>query len=246
VRLDRRQDFGITTSLLSVPEPLLGPGLHDTKQVSETKCPLRGCQPAPLRSSLVQSQPDGETRLGERLRALRLDRGLSIAQVAESTGLTKGFLSQLERNLTSVSLSALARICSALGVRFGDVLDEPPMGAVIRRESAIRWTEVGNHEDVVLSPPEEQRLNLIESRIPPGVSAGDDVYTFPADVELIYVLGGSLELQVGDEVLTLTAGETFTYSPRDPHAWRNPSQTEETVVLWFAVPNPYSKPPDAK
>lgn len=194
----------------------------------------------------MSSEPAGETQLGERLRALRLDRGLSIAQVAESTGLTKGFLSQLERNLTSVSLSALARICSALGVRFGDVLDEPPMGAVIRRESAIRWTEVGNHEDVVLSPPEEQRLNLIESRIPPGVSAGDDVYTFPADVELIYVLGGSLELQVGDEVLTLTAGETFTYSPRDPHAWRNPSQTEETVVLWFAVPNPYSKPPDAE
>ena len=180
------------------------------------------------------------------MRALRLDRGLSIAQVAESTGLTKGFLSQLERNLTSVSLSALARICSALGVRFGDVLDDPHMGAVIRRESAIRWTEVGNHEDVVLSPPEEQRLNLIESRIPPGVSAGDDVYTFPADVELIYVLAGSLELRIDDELVTITAGETLTYSPRDPHAWRNPSETEETVVLWFAVPNPYSKPSGAE
>jgi transcriptional regulator with XRE-family HTH domain len=189
----------------------------------------------------LPSEP-GETRLGERLRAVRRDRGLSIAQLAERTGLTKGFLSQLERDLTSVSLSALARICSALGVRFGDVLDEPPMGAVIRRESAVRWTEVGNHEDVVLSPPEEQRLNLIESRIPPGVSAGDDVYTFPADVELIYVLAGALELRLGDEVMTLTAGETFTYSPREPHVWRNPSESDETVVLWFAVPNPYSTP----
>jgi transcriptional regulator with XRE-family HTH domain len=191
----------------------------------------------------LPSEP-GETRLGERLRALRRDRGLSIAQLAERTGLTKGFLSQLERDLTSVSLSALARICAALGVRFGDVLDDPPMGAVIRRESAIRWTEVGNHEDVVLSPPEEQRLNLIESRIPPGVSAGDDVYTFPADVELIYVLAGALELRLGDEVMTLTAGETFTYSPREPHVWRNPSESDETVVLWFAVPNPYSTPGD--
>jgi transcriptional regulator with XRE-family HTH domain len=161
----------------------------------------------------LPSEPPGETRLGERLRALRLDRGLSIAQVAERTGLTKGFLSQLERNLTSVSLSALARICSALGVRFGDVLDEPPMGAVIRRESAIRWTEVGNHEDVVLSPPEERRLNLIESRIPPGVSAGEGFYTVPADVELIYVLAGSLELRIGDELVTITAGETFTPTP---------------------------------
>lgn len=192
---------------------------------------------------LLPSEP-GESRLGERLRALRRDRGLSIAQLAERTGLTKGFLSQLERDLTSVSLSALARICSALDVRFGDVLDGPAMGAVIRRESAIRWTEVGNHDDVVLSPPEEQRLNLIESRIPPGVGAGDDVYTFPADVELIYVLAGALELKLGDEVMTLTAGETFTYSPRDPHVWRNPSESDETVVLWFAVPNPYSTPRD--
>jgi transcriptional regulator with XRE-family HTH domain len=184
----------------------------------------------------------GEAQLGERLRALRQERGLSIAQVAQQTGLTKGFLSQLERNLTSVSLAALARICSALGVRFGDVLDEPPMGAVIHRESAIRWTEVGNHEDLVLSPPEEQRLNLIESRIPPGVSAGDGVYTFPADVELVYVLAGALELSVGSEIVTVESGETFTYSPRDPHSWRNPSTSEETVVLWFAVPNPYSTP----
>jgi transcriptional regulator with XRE-family HTH domain len=190
----------------------------------------------------LPSERSGEAQLGERLRALRQERGLSIAQVAQSTGLTKGFLSQLERNLTSVSLAALARICSALGVRFGDVLDEPPMGSVIHRESAIRWTEVGNHEDLVLSPPEEQRLNLIESRIPPGVSAGDGVYTFPADVELVYVLAGALELNVGSEVVTVETGETFTYSPRDPHSWRNPSASAETVVLWFAVPNPYSAP----
>jgi transcriptional regulator with XRE-family HTH domain len=190
--------------------------------------------------------PPGEAELGERLRALRQERGLSIAQVAQRTGLTKGFLSQLERNLTSVSLAALARICSALGVRFGDVLDERPMGAVIHREAAIRWTEVGNHEDLVLSPPEEQRLNLIESRIPPGVTAGEGVYTFPADVELVYVLAGALELNVGSEIVTVNAGETFTYSPRDPHSWRNPSRSEDTVVLWFAVPNPYSTPREAE
>ena len=101
------------------------------------------------------------------MRALRLDRGLSIAQVAESTGLTKGFLSQLERNLTSVSLSALARICSALGVRFGDVLDEHGRGDPPR---------VGDPLDRGRQPRGRRpqpaggaaALNLIESRIPPG------------------------------------------------------------------------------
>lgn len=194
----------------------------------------------------LRSEPAGETRVGERLRAIRRERGLTIDQVAQSTGLTKGFLSQLERDLTSVSLSALARICAALGVRFGDVLDDQPTGAVIRREEATTWTVVGNHEDVVLSPPEEQRLNLIESRIPPGVRSGDALYTFPADAELVYVLAGSLELRIGEQVVTLSAGETFTYSPRDPHVWRNPSETEQAIVLWFAVPNPFSGPPTAQ
>jgi quercetin dioxygenase-like cupin family protein len=62
----------------------------------------------------------------------------------------------------------------------------------------------------------------------------------PADVELVYVLRGSLELRVRDEVHELEEGDTLTYSPRDPHTWRNPSESEEAVVLWTALPNPYS------
>jgi transcriptional regulator with XRE-family HTH domain len=163
-----------------------------------------------------------------------------MAQVATATGLTSGFLSQLERDLTSVSLSSLARICAALDVRFGDVLDKAPAGEVIRRHEARSWTEVGVHEDILLSPRDERRFHLIESHIPPAADAGEDLYTFPADVELVYVLAGTLELRVGGRTLGLRAGDTFTYSPREPHSWRNPSAEDEVVVLWFSVPNPHS------
>jgi len=167
---------------------------------------------------------------------------MTMAELAEATGLTSGFLSQLERDLTSVSLSSLARICSALDVRFGDVLDEAPTGAVIRREDASAWTAIGAHEDTLLSSSDERRFHLLESRIPPGAGAGDDLYTFPADVELVYVLAGQLELRVQEKLYLVGAGDTVTYSPRDPHTWRNPSENEETVVLWFAVPNPLFSP----
>lgn len=181
-----------------------------------------------------------ETLIGTRLRALRRERGLTMAEVAAETGLTSGFLSQLERDLTSVSLSSLARICAVLDVRFGDVLDEAPSGEVIRRHEARSWTVVGVHEDILLSSRDERRFHLIESHIPPAAGAGDDLYTFPADVELVYVLAGSLELQVGRRDVSLRAGDTFTYSPREPHTWRNPSETDQAVVLWFSVPNPHS------
>jgi transcriptional regulator with XRE-family HTH domain len=190
----------------------------------------------------LTADPTTRTPVGERLRALRRERGMTMAELAEVTGLTSGFLSQLERDLTSVSLSSLARICSALGVRFGDVLDEAPTGAVIRREDAPAWTEIGAHQDLLLSSRDERRFHLIESRIPPGAGAGEGLYTFPADVELVYVLVGRLELRVQGKLYLVAAGDTVTYSPRDPHTWRNPSEDEEAVVLWFSVPNPHFSP----
>ncbi len=185
-----------------------------------------------------------ETRIGVRLRAIRHERGLSISQLAGATGLTSGFISQLERDLTSVSLSSLARICAALDVRFGEVLDAPSKGELIRREEASGWgLPIGRHDDLLLSPLDERRFNLLESRIPPGEGAGDEPYTFQGDIELVYVLEGTLELRVRDEVFVLEAGDTVTYAPRDPHTWRNPSDANETVVLWFTVPNPFTRGP---
>ena len=183
----------------------------------------------------------GEIRVGARLRARRLERGLKMAEVAERTGLTTGFISQLERDLTSASLSSLYRICATLGLRVGDLIDDVPGGRLIRREEqARRSLAVGNAEHLLLSSGNEPRFHVTESHIPPGGSAGDELYTLPADVELVYVLRGSLELRVRDEVHELEEGDTLTYSPRDPHTWRNPSESEEAVVLWTALPNPYS------
>ena len=172
------------------------------------------------------------------MRAVRHERGLTIAQLAAATGLTSGFISQLERGLSSVSLSSLARICAALEIRFGDVLDVDPPGAV-RRKEAGAWSVIGTHQDLLLSSIEDERFHVIESHIPPGAGAGKDLYTFPADVELVYVLHGTLELRVNGGVYVVQAGDTVTYSPRDPHTWRNPSGTDEAVVLWFCVPNPF-------
>ena len=182
------------------------------------------------------------TRIGQRLRAIRHERGLSISQLAAATGLTSGFISQLERDLTSVSLSSLARICTALDVRFGEVLDAEPMGELIRRDEAAGWdVPIGRHDDLLLSPRDEPRFHLMETRIPPGEGAGEEPYKFHGDLELVYVLTGSLELKVRDEVFLLETGDTVTYAPRDPHTWRNPSTDEDTVVLWFTVPNPFTR-----
>lgn len=182
----------------------------------------------------------GELRVGPQLRARRRELGLTISEVAERAGLTAGFISQLERDLTSVSLSSLYRICATLDLRVGSLIDDVPAGRLIRRdEQARRSLAMGDAEHLLLSSGDERRFHVTESHIPPGGSAGEEQYTLPADVELVYVLRGSLELRVGNEVHELEQGDTLTYSPRDPHTWRNPSETDEAVVLWTSLPNPY-------
>ena len=61
-----------------------------------------------------------------------------MSEVAEQAGLTAGFISQLERDLTSASLSSLYRICAVLGIRVGNLIDDVPAGRLIRREEQAR------------------------------------------------------------------------------------------------------------
>jgi quercetin dioxygenase-like cupin family protein len=120
-------------------------------------------------------------------------------------------------------------------VRLGRLVDGTPEG------EAQSVLILRGQEHLLLSSPDEIRYHVTESHIEPGASAGEELYTLPADVEIVHVVEGSLELQVVDTPHLLRAGESFTYAPRDPHTWRNPSGTEPAVLLWLAVPNPYAR-----
>lgn len=178
-------------------------------------------------------------RVGARVRSLRRERGLTIEQVAAATGLTKGFISQLERDRTSPSLSSIARICDALGVRLSHIFEREPAPALVRRDErppVDTYFPTTNH---LLSSRDEQRLQVIESEVAPGAGAGDELYSLPGEIEFVYVLAGTLELVVGEDRLTLHEGDALTYELSKPHTWRNPSADEPLRVLWVAVPNPY-------
>ena len=173
--------------------------------------------------------------VGNRLRALRKERGMTIPQLAAATGLTNGFISQLERDLTSASLSSLARIAAALDVRLGHLVDGTPPG------EAQTTLELRGQEHVLLSAPDEMRFHVTESRIEPLATAGEELYTLPADVEIVSVVEGSLELQVVRTQHRLYCRRLVQLLAAAPHTWRNPSETEPAVVLWLAVPNPYAQ-----
>lgn len=178
-------------------------------------------------------------RIGARVRSLRRERGLTIEQIAAATGLTKGFISQLERDRTQPSLSSIARICEALGVRLSHVFEREPGPALVRKDERPEIDTFFPTHNYLLSSRDERRFQAIESVVASSAGAGSELYSLPGEVEFVYVLEGTLELRVADETHLLHAGDAITYDLSKPHTWRNPSPTEQLRVLWLAVPNPY-------
>ncbi len=183
-------------------------------------------------------RPESQVRIGARLRAARQARSLTITQVADSAGLTKGFVSRLERDDVSPSVASLVTVCEVLGLRVGDLFD-PPESAVIRAGEGrpINFGGTGAHE-ALITPGTQQALEVIHARIDPGGNGGADLYTLDCDVEFAYVIAGAVTvvLETGEE--RLAVGDAMTFPGRAPHTWRNASQDQPCELLWVLAPAP--------
>ena len=179
--------------------------------------------------------PDG-TRIGAQLKAARLAARMSMAEVAEQAGLTKGFVSKLERDLVNVSVASLIRLCDALGISVGSLF-QAPKGEVVRRDARPRINFGGRKmTEYLLTPAGEKRVQAILSDIEPGGGSGDDPYPLPADVEFVFVLAGQLQVTVADEQITLDQGDAFTFPAGTPHTFHAAPQAGRPRVLWVVSP----------
>lgn len=190
------------------------------------------------RRSVATPPSSAQVRIGGRLRAARQARGLTLETVAATTGVTKGFLSRLERDDVSPSVASLVAVCEVVGVRVGELFD-PPESALIRAGEArpinFGGRDVAEH---LLTPGTQSRLRVIHSVIEPGGNGGDEEYSLECDVEFVYVVRGTLEVVHGGSVVRMDAGDAFTFPGRRPHTWRNPSRRHSCEVLWVLTPAP--------
>jgi transcriptional regulator with XRE-family HTH domain len=189
-----------------------------------------------------RSRPDvdyPEVKIGSRLRLAREQVGMTLEQVAGAAGLTKGYLSQIERDLSSPSLSALWRLCAVLGIRTGDLTEPSVLETLPVRVERRPIGSDGVNQHFGLSDFYDPRFFAAESRIPPGAGAGSERYSIPGDLEFVYILKGRLEFHIRNSIYMFRAGDSFTYPIREPHTWRNPSTKRYAHVLWVAIPNAY-------
>jgi len=189
----------------------------------------------------MQSPEETRIDVGERLRAIRTLRRLTLRTVAERTGLSESFLSQVERGRANASVASLKRIAAALGVNVADLFE--PNGArtrprVLRREArpALAFGTLGRK--YMLTPRPLEHLQVIVGELEAGGSTGDEPYTHGDSEELLVVLAGVVHLQLGTEVFELREGDSIDYRSSTPHRLTNAGEgTAE--VMWIISPPSY-------
>ena len=91
-------------------------------------------------------------------------------------------------------------------------------------------------KEYLLTPVHERRMQAILSDIAPGGGSGDEPYALPADVELVFIMAGRLEITIEGELIVLEAGDAFTFTAKAEHSWRAATDCGPTRVLWVVSP----------
>ncbi len=179
-----------------------------------------------------------QVRIGARIRAARTARALTLDAVAEGAGLTKSFVSRLERDQVSPSVASLVAVCDVVGLRVGELF-EPPTTAVVRAGEAtpINFGGTGAQE-TLLSPGTQKQVQVIRSRLLPAAHGGAQLYALDCEVEFVVVLDGRLVVTLGEAEIELGPGDALTFSGHEPHTWRNGSDGDPADVLWVLAPAP--------
>jgi transcriptional regulator with XRE-family HTH domain len=194
---------------------------------------------AASKAKAKSAEPAMDLAVGMRLRDLRRKAKLSLETVASRSNLSVGFLSQIERGLSSPSLRVLATLADVLGVGiaalFGDQGsgDGSSHGVVIRaaERAELRLWRSGISKQLLNPTGADGKLNLFLVHMEPGGSTGDELYTHDGE-EAGLVLEGEMTLTVDNETWRLKTGDSFRFASRRPHRFGNPAKRAKAVVLW--------------
>ena len=167
--------------------------------------------------------------IGGKIKRRRIKLGLTQEELAARTELSKGFISQLERNLTSPSIATLGDILEALGTNLSDFFSEQTEEKVVLKEDAeaghaIHWL-IPNAQKNSLEP-------ILVTLVPGGRTWEDDPHE---GEEFGYVLAGSVVLRLGERSFRVRRGSSFCFKPSSVHFIENPGKTEARV-LWVSTP----------
>ncbi|MEO0362641.1 MAG: XRE family transcriptional regulator [Pseudomonadota bacterium] len=184
---------------------------------------------------------EGVDDVGADLRALRKARGVTLAELALAAGRSVGWLSQVERGLSTPTIDDLRRLADRLdapiSLFFGDPdAPEEERGYVVRGEAGRSLgAPEGGLTEQLLSPDLGGAFEIVRSVFDPGAELAGPQRR-PTE-EAGYLIEGVLDLWIGERFFRLNPGDSFRFRG-EPYRWRNPGEVP-AVAIWVIAPPVY-------
>ncbi|MCM3812939.1 cupin domain-containing protein [Streptomyces sp. DR7-3] len=183
-------------------------------------------------------EPSGSEGIGQYLRRERMDRGFTLEKLAAKTGLSRSYLSNVERDVNSPTINTLRTIVDALGTTLSQLFHavDRERRVVTPPDQRVELTRAGVEgvTYTLLNPKHSGRLEMMMLEVAPGASSGSDPHTHSGE-EVGLLLSGELDYWVDGAHYRLRPGDCVSFDSSLPHRYSNPGDVP-AVCVWSETP----------
>lgn len=186
------------------------------------------------RVACADSSTDHKQEIGERLRRMRRNLNLGIAEAAKRAGISTGFLSAIELSKANASIATLQRLAATYNATILDFFEMPRHRMRLIRPDQRRLLKTESGVRMELLSIGTKMLECMLFRVAPR-SGSDGAYSHAGE-EFIYMMAGELEIWLDEQDrYLLRKGDSFWFESDLGHRWFNPSD-REAVLIWINTP----------
>ena len=170
--------------------------------------------------------------VGQRLKALRTERGLTVRELSHASDLAFNTISMIERGKMSPTIGTLHKLDSALGVALAHLVAEgPPKPIVYSRRGERKEAHSARVilENLGAGSP-TQTLQALVLTLQPGADSGPDPIVH-VGWELAFCLDGCVRYEVENQIYSLTPEDSLLFESHLPHRWRNGQDEPSRLIL---------------
>ena len=178
--------------------------------------------------------------IGEKLKRIRMEKGLSLEGVSELTGVSKPMLAQIERAMSNPTVSTLWKIAEGLKVPFTAFIEEDDDVVKLVQKKNIAPIKEANdlYEVYSIFPMANGRpFEFYEIDLLPGCDYSASPHT-PNVEEYIWVMEGAIKMAYNGEIYTLNSGEGMHFVADKPHRYINDCSKEAQIMMVIYYPQP--------
>jgi XRE family transcriptional regulator, regulator of sulfur utilization len=174
-------------------------------------------------------------QIGGNIRKIRRERGLSLEQMAESTGVSKAMIGQIERGDSNPTVAILWKIANGLKVSFSSLIEQPQLQVTITHYKDVQpvLEDNGNYIVYPIFPFDPfKKWESYRVEMMAGCSYRNEGHP-PGVEEYISVISGEISLKIGEETYVLDAGSSIRFAADSGHQYMN--LHDETAVCQMMI-----------